>query len=252
MQVQEKEAEGTVTTPSSGPTSDSGKTTKSAVADIKVEEAQEEPVVPGKSHKCGACTKTFTTKALLNAHTSQRHARVCEICGHRFSRKSSLKTHLKVQHGTRSQIACSQQGCRRTFSNEKAFSEHMNTHTKQQTHVCCHCGRAYFSKHSLRSHERGCSGTSSFKCPMCDRVYHHKVMLRDHIQAVHEEQSFMCECGDTYRWRTSLKRHKKQCTIALSATESMVDVGSLSRVPTESAEQIIYQPELIEIAEIQI
>lgn len=58
--------------------------------------------VPGSSHVCRVCSKTFRASSLLDIHMRVHVGAkpfVCPMCGHRATQKGNLKLHMKKHHG---------------------------------------------------------------------------------------------------------------------------------------------------------
>ncbi|GBL87896.1 hypothetical protein AVEN_62213-1, partial [Araneus ventricosus] len=78
---------------------------------------------------------------------------VCDVCQKCFSRKDSLKRHMK-KHGDHVNHACSQ--CSMMFYRVDKLREHMHTHTreKKKTYPCEHCDQAFPRMSYLLRHKR--------------------------------------------------------------------------------------------------
>lgn len=63
----------------------------------------------GIMHKCGKCTKTFSTRELMKVH-EQRHLRIrgfpCEVCGSTFSSSYLSRKHFQLVHQRIKAVAC--------------------------------------------------------------------------------------------------------------------------------------------------
>lgn len=81
--------------------------------------------------KCSLCNKTFSAKGHLKAHILQHHQKekkhICNICSNKFTRFSSLKTHLQL-HTSSVTYKCPFENCGKEYR-EKA---NLYIHTKKK------------------------------------------------------------------------------------------------------------------------
>lgn len=50
----------------------------------------------------------------------------------------------------------------------------------------------------------------NFKCPECNKTFKYRYNVRNHRRIHTNERPFACECGERYRWRSSLDYHLKR------------------------------------------
>lgn len=80
-------------------------------------------------HKCPypMCSKSFTQKSHLNAHTNEIHTKKimfeCDECGKKFYRKGHLIDHLKSKHGMK--FKCNL--CKTALASKQSLKRHMNS-----------------------------------------------------------------------------------------------------------------------------
>ncbi|XP_071084658.1 zinc finger protein 8-like isoform X16 [Haliotis cracherodii] len=55
-----------------------------------------------------------------------------------------------------------------------------------------------------------------YKCLLCDKSFVDDSGLFYHKTAVHDKVTFQCVCGKSYRYKTSLRVHRKKCDLYLS------------------------------------
>jgi KRAB domain-containing zinc finger protein len=67
----------------------------------------------------------------------------CNVCGHEFSRASSLKQHI-LMHAGDGEFFCHE--CGLTFSKLEDLSSHSATHTRDREFACDQCGKAFAIK----------------------------------------------------------------------------------------------------------
>ncbi|KAL8608618.1 hypothetical protein ACOMHN_002848 [Nucella lapillus] len=107
---------------------------------------------------------------------------MCEVCGKGFTQKSSLRSHLAVQH---------------------------QTEGSKVSYPCDVCGKACPSRSMLEAHKRSHTGDRPFPCNICGKTYKHKPDLRHHITKHHfGHKPFVCDvCHRTFTEKSSLKLH---------------------------------------------
>ena len=121
-------------------------------------------------------TPTFSTWTELQRHVRDCHPPQCprpECEGRTFANRENLRKHMRL-HASRdakkdeeeeedddddeneaTTLACSWNGCHRTFSSPYALQAHLaKVHLREKPHTCDVCGQAYGYKHLLRQHMR--------------------------------------------------------------------------------------------------
>ena len=164
------------------------------------------------SFHCKECCQYFDTQNNLDAHNQQRHSRreICSYCGHLYKQKSALNEHMRIKHEkTAKMVTCNI--CNKEFHRVGHLHDHMNTHYKRTPYKCQKCKRVYHSAASLKRHTKDCSETVTLKCQICTRTFSSANTLADHIKSEHTGKRYTCECGNSYKWRSGLARHRKGC-----------------------------------------
>ena len=164
-------------------------------------------------YQCKTCGKVFSTEEESALHKKERHSKeatksyLCSMCGKGYTRKLSLEHHSAQHDGCL--LKCPIDACQRYFISEKLLSDHLNTHYHAKPYSCKHCNKRFAQKNSLYSHSITC--VSGVRCKQCGATFSSRPMLIDHVDTTHSNKSFVCKCGKTFRWRTSLSRHKSKC-----------------------------------------
>ena len=79
---------------------------------------------------------------------------------------------------------------------------------------CENCGRTFVFRKYLLQHLKEClSGTSVplplLPCNQCEATFTDQNTLDNHKRGQHGGRVYRCVCGETYRWRSSLRYHLK-------------------------------------------
>ena len=167
-----------------------------------------------KSHfdiqfKCSACSMYFETQQLLDSHNALRHSQnqICPYCGKCYIQKSALNEHTRIKHeGSAKMAICNI--CNKQFHRVGHLQDHLNTHYGRATHKCPKCKNAYHNSSSLKRHTKDCDGKAK-ECTVCKRKFSSGNTLRDHQKSEHGGKVYACECGNAYKWRAALARHRK-------------------------------------------
>ncbi|CAG0920916.1 unnamed protein product [Notodromas monacha] len=101
----------------------------------------------------------------------------CHACPASYKRLAHLKEHEKEKHGT-SSIPCET------------------------------CGRRFWTKRLLLSHERVHVIGGLHECELCGKTFRYKNGVKRHVQAQHGDKRFSCSfCGKKFGFSNSCKRH---------------------------------------------
>lgn len=183
-----------------------------------------------RSHICATCGKGFTRSDSLKNHcdiihlgTKKRKKKpkpterkyVCDICGKAFFRQNNLSEHISVKHkDTAKKYKCKE--CGECFLRPYSLEYHTNkVHLHTKPYECDKCRKRYFSRINLRQHQDLCYKDEEEKeaCPYCDKRFSHKRNLNMHLEAIHSETPLTCECGFVVKWRSSLAKHRRKCSL---------------------------------------
>ncbi|XP_077568150.1 uncharacterized protein LOC144193252 isoform X2 [Stigmatopora nigra] len=119
-----------------------------------------------------------------NALISEKRFK-CSVCGHRFSIKGNLLTHMRV-------------------------------HTGEKPFPCSICGIRFSQKISLAHHIRTHTGERPYSCPVCKKSFSHPTAQKRHIK-IHTGEKFFCsDCGQAFSRKYTLTKHTQmnKCRVA--------------------------------------
>nr|CAI5870413.1 unnamed protein product [Callosobruchus analis] len=174
----------------------------------------------GVFSKCTYCNKTFTRKAFLNQHITNKHPdfiasldckiHQCTKCTYKTTRSSLLRNHMKKHLFNR----CTY--CNKTFAYKISLNDHIiKKHpdfiatVSSKIHECAKC--TYKTTISSKLTEHMIKHTDFARCTYCNKTFAHKISLNDHIIKMHPDfiasvSSKIHECAKcTYKTTISSK-----------------------------------------------
>lgn len=163
---------------------------------------------------CDDCGKTFTQSGNLQKHCKAVHTGLrpysCSLCRRRFAYKCHLKEHLK-RHLNQKDFKCEWPKCGKSFINNRALSNHFNTHDGCKPFKCSVCNQEFRTNHARKQHMGNRHGVDkAHYCVFCGCRSFSKVAIYEHIARHVGEKGFDCNvCGKTFSRRDTLKGHKK-------------------------------------------
>ncbi|XP_059351186.1 uncharacterized protein LOC130696249 isoform X2 [Daphnia carinata] len=141
-----------------------------------------------KSHLCELCGRAFVFRSSLNSHIRLNHRGIsrtkppknfmCSTCGHTVSSKERLGIHERI-HTDERPFDC--KFCDKKFREKGTLVRHIRTHTGERPYACNICGKSYRSRFAYVSHHRTKHETKQKeekKDPMEDRRKHPKIGYR--------------------------------------------------------------------------
>ncbi|XP_070193651.1 zinc finger and SCAN domain-containing protein 26-like isoform X7 [Littorina saxatilis] len=185
----------------------------------KEENSSEEEIAAWK----GAEKEELTPEAVVTGTSCY----ICSYCGKALSEARNLQRHLNTVHYQGQPVECPVPGCGRTFNRPKLLEYHnKNVHSEVRPFQCQSCGKTFGSRKNLVQHCHSCGGKAPYKCSICDMSFRCTAGLSNHKKRLHEGLDFVCLCGERYKWKCSLVRHKEKCrhaSLAICTTEEKED-----------------------------
>ncbi|XP_034736165.1 zinc finger protein 699-like isoform X2 [Etheostoma cragini] len=129
----------------------------------------------------------------------------CSLCGKQFSRKHSLKSHMKL-HSEGKHLTCSV--CRAIFSHSSIMAVHMRIHTGEKPFSCSVCSKGFAQASTLKQHMTIHTGEKPFSCSFCRKTFARHSNLTRHLTVHSGEKQFSCSvCDKRFTDFSNLKRH---------------------------------------------
>jgi KRAB domain-containing zinc finger protein len=138
----------------------------------------------------------------------------CTKCSKHYSTKHALKAHTNVSHDKVKRYQC--YFCSLAIFSESRMIEHMSIHTKEKSYKCQYCFQSFTKKQSLKKHHKG--GKSCIRkltypllrpCYFCDQVFSNNRLLNEHMIIVHLKEDFkLCNlCCKYFSSTSAINQH---------------------------------------------
>ena len=168
-------------------------------------------------YSCSLCEKKFTMSYMLKDHINRDHTDVpqkfvCQFCGKKYNRKSTMLEHSKTHSGGDPSTTCDI--CEDTFNTKLAYKHHQNKH--QEKFKCEECGKCFGNPRNFEHHKISHSGLKQFQCSCCVKAYSSMKSLKKHMEIKHDEiqgksLTYRCNnCDKAYTNKRSLEKHSKK------------------------------------------
>ncbi|KAL1517782.1 hypothetical protein ABEB36_001505 [Hypothenemus hampei] len=155
-----------------------------------------------KPFLCVYCGKGFRQLAQLKNHEvthklpedmpSWSKVKKCDKCQRFFSNSKSLKIHIKTVHEHFKPFICNICGHK---SSRKAMLElHIRQHTASKPHKCNYCQFKTGDPNSLRKHTMKHLGAASYQCPHCPYSCIQASSIKRHLLNKHKEKAGVYSC----------------------------------------------------------
>ena len=178
--------------------------------------------------KCTKCAKVCTQERHLvthmKTHTEATAVFTCQKCTtFRSQYQSALKQHVKEQHGEKTVVTCTFDGCGKTFDQDRYLTAHLVVHSEVYPFVCTwpNCTERFSHASSLTTHTRDHQHPTDklFKCTQCSFQSNRISKTREHKEAVHDQiRPHLCareNCGKTFSRPNQLRIHTEAVHLGL-------------------------------------
>ncbi len=129
-------------------------------------------------YRCKFCEKTLANRSSLKLHIRlhlKKKLKMCELCGHGYSRKSHLDRHMKTHFPKQPECKI----CNETFETMQEQKVHMTAEHKMESkvlarpHQCDLCSKSFTTVQRFNDHrQRHFDETKRFACDICSKVFH--------------------------------------------------------------------------------
>ena len=163
-------------------------------------------------YNCNMCDKSFSRKGTLKAHIKTVHEDVrynCGKCDKSFSHKGTLKAHIKTVHeDVRYNCGkCDKSFTQKSHLNSHIQSAHENVHENVQ-YNCEKCDKNFSKNSNLNAHIKSAHENVRYNCEKCDKSFSQKKNLNTHIRSIHENVRYNCEkCDKSFTQKGNLQGH---------------------------------------------
>lgn len=183
--------------------------------------------------KCNICLKDFKFRTSLGQHTKTHfpdQLPCCKVCGKRFNYKYLLHAHYRrhseeeLQNAGMANMSSELEEkfhrpelktfdckyCGKNFYYKARLQSHERLHTGEKPHKCSFCEKAFRLPVSLKNHERIHTGERPYKCNICDKTFVQQVHLKVHMVMHTGARPYECSlCDKTFAHQSNLLAHRK-------------------------------------------
>ena len=170
----------------------------------------------GSRHECDNCDKSFSKKQSLRDHMKYVHEGIeppakpdpktcypCKDCDFMGQTIYFLQQHIKNLH---SRVSCDICGFRGL--SQYAIRRHKESVHEDVVHNCPHCERIFKQIQSLKIHMQATHGPQDNLCSKCDYKTGLRSRLRNHEREAHSG-GYKCDvCGHISRQKHGLRNHQ--------------------------------------------
>lgn len=184
---------------------------------------QEKPRIRTKRNTgqvvCDYCNRSFSNKSNLIAHHrnihftngKRQHRFTCDVCKKGFAMKSEMVVHRSM-HDAVKRYACDQ--CSSSFSFQTNLRRHkLSIHSDcEKILKCDECDMRFLYKSELTAHQKKHTN-DPYSCKFCGRAFWTKSNLLSHERIAHEDvecRRFECtKCGKRFAFKSHLVAHSR-------------------------------------------
>ena len=195
-----------------------------------------------KLHNCEKCKKSFSRKAMLNAHVKRVHKKPPENyhhcpCGAILEDFEKLALHIKTVHENKNVTKIQCKICEKWFSSKDKLNSHIQDVHQKSKFQCQMCDEKFITPYNLNLHYKYTHNLTKVptrtnlvsgdeknsnkkidnaindknKCKLCSETFKTNQNLRKHVLSVHEKLfKFDCtKCDKKFPRKDNLDYHFK-------------------------------------------
>jgi len=149
--------------------------------------------------------KQSSSEAEMHKKNDQ-HMFSCEVCGRKFLKPSTLKTHMLIHTGERL-FSC--RFCDKSYTRSNDLKKHMRSHSAESLFTCEVCDKKFVEAGKLQTHMLG-HVDRPLICEVCDKKFSYSSHLSRHMRIHTGEKPFSCEvCDRTFSQPSNLTAHMR-------------------------------------------
>uniref|UniRef100_A0A8D8Y2R9 Zinc finger protein 408 n=3 Tax=Cacopsylla melanoneura TaxID=428564 RepID=A0A8D8Y2R9_9HEMI len=168
-------------------------------------------------YKCRVCDWKLNSYDKLLRHIKSDHggyetSSLCSHCGYYSKNRSTLKNHVRVEHGENQAKRKEKKICDICSAEVVHLAIHKKHSHSGTYHVCPHCGKKFTRKAELQLHIKGIHMKhqleKTYICEYCHKEFTFYNYLRRHMRVHTNEKPYKCKyCGVGFNHNVSLKNH---------------------------------------------
>ncbi|XP_045204929.2 zinc finger protein 540-like [Mercenaria mercenaria] len=169
----------------------------------------------GTEFFCDQCSKIYKNKQMFDSHLKTHEMGYvkpiynCEHCSKSLTTKYSLAVHMKSVHlGMKKVYLC--QMCGKKFSQRSSYKQHCNAHNGIKPYKCDVCEKAFVYHKSLKEHKFMHDNIRRFPCTFCDKAFRQRTTLHIHLKTHKTVKDHVCPvCGRGFAQKQAMERHER-------------------------------------------
>ena len=175
----------------------------------------QENIHSGSYFFCDQCSKVYKNKQIFDSHLKTHESGYikpiynCELCFKSLTTKYSLAVHMKTVHlGQKKVYLC--QICGKKFSQRSSYKQHCNAHNGIKPYKCDICDKAFVYHKSLKEHKFMHDSIRRFTCVFCDKAFRQRTTLHIHLKTHKTVKDHICPvCGRGFAQKQAMERHER-------------------------------------------